>query len=62
MISALRYHWRAFETDDPDVTMFVGPSMSAESLEVGVVTDQEGKAIIYAMAARAKSLKGWWKK
>jgi len=62
MIHALRHHWRAFETDDPAVTMFVGPSMSAEPLEVGVVTDQDGTAIIHAMAARAKFLKGWWKK
>ena len=62
MIHALRHHWRAFETDDPAVTMFVGPSTSAEPLEVGVVTDQEGTAIIHAMAARSKFLKGWWKK
>ena len=26
MLHALRHHWRAFETDDPDVTMFIGPS------------------------------------
>ena len=61
MIHALRHHWRAFETDDLAVTMFVGPSTSAEPLEVGVVTDQEGTAIIHAMAARPKFLKGWSK-
>jgi hypothetical protein len=44
MLHAIRHHWRAFETDDPDVTMFIGPSMSADPLEVGVVTDDEGVA------------------
>jgi hypothetical protein len=30
MLHALRHHWRAFETDDPAVTMFIGPSRTAE--------------------------------
>jgi len=29
-------------------------------LEVGVVADDEGTAIIHAMRARKKFLKGWW--
>ena len=45
--------WRAFETDDPDVTMLIGPSPSAAPLDVGVVTDDDGVAIIHAMPARA---------
>lgn len=61
MMHAIRNHWRAFDTDDPDVTMFVGPSLSANPLEVGVVTDDEGSAVIPAMPARAKFLKGRWK-
>ncbi len=60
MLHAIRHHWRAFETDDPDVTMFIGPSTNADPLAVGVVTDAEGVAIIHAMAARTKFLKGWW--
>ena len=60
MLHALRHHWRAFETDDPAVTMFIGPSTSAEPLEIGVVTDEEGAAVIHAMAARPKFLKGRW--
>ena len=60
MEHALRHHWRAFETDDPDVTIFIGPSTDAEPLEVGVVSDIESVAIIHAMSARAKFLKGWW--
>lgn len=52
--------WRAFETDDPAVTMFIGPSRNAEPLEVGVVSDEEGTAIIHAMKARDKFLEGWW--
>lgn len=60
MLHALRHHWRAFDTDDPSVTMFIGPAMNAEPLEVGVVTDDDGVAIIHAMPARHKFLKGWW--
>ena len=60
MLHALRHHWRAFETNDPAVTMFIGPSRSGEPLEVGVVEDDQGVAVIHAMAARAKFLKGWW--
>ena len=62
MLHALRHHWRAFETDDPLVTMFVGPSRTAEPLEVGVVSDEEGTAVIHAMKAREKFLEGWWTK
>jgi hypothetical protein len=36
MLHAVRHHWRAFVTDDPDVTMFIGPSMTSAPLEVGV--------------------------
>jgi len=58
MLHALRHHWRAFETDDDAVTMFIGPSISAEPLEVAVVTDDDGTAVIHAMQARPKFLKG----
>lgn len=58
MLHALRHHWQAFETDDDAVTMFIGPSTSAEPLEVGVVTDDDGTAVIHAMRARPKFLKG----
>ena len=60
MLHAFRHHWRAFETDDSDVTMFIGPSLAGEPLEVGVVTEDDGVAIIHAMPARPKFLKGWW--
>jgi hypothetical protein len=60
MLHALRHHWRGFETDDADVTMFIGPSASGEPLEIGVVDDADGVAIIHAMPARSKFLKGWW--
>lgn len=60
MLHAFRYHWRAFETDDPDVTMFIGPSTTSTPIEVGVVTDDDGVAIIHAMPAREKFLTGWW--
>ena len=60
MLHALRLHWRAFETDDSAVTMFIGPARSGAPLEVGVVADEDGTAVIHAMAARPKFLKGWW--
>jgi hypothetical protein len=40
--------------------MFIGPSCAGEPLEIGVVTDDDGTAIIHAMRARPKFLKGWW--
>lgn len=33
---------------------------TGEPLEVGALVDDEGMAIIHAMPARAKFLKGWW--
>jgi len=45
MLHALRHQWRGFETNDPDVTMFIGPSATGEPLEVGVVDDADGAAI-----------------
>lgn len=40
--------------------MFIGPSRTGDPLEVGVVVDGEGLAVIHAMEAREKFLKGWW--
>ena len=59
MLHALRHQRRGFETDDPHVTMFIGPSATAEPFKVGVVDDADGVAIIHAMPARSKFLKGW---
>ena len=58
MLHALRHHWCAYETDDDAVTMFIGPSTTAAPLEVGVVVDGQGAAIIHAMPAREKFLRG----
>lgn len=33
MLHALRHHWRAFEIDDPAVTMYIGPATNAVPLE-----------------------------
>ena len=60
MLHALRHHWRAFETDGSEVTMFIGPARTGEPLEVGVVSDEEGTNVIHAMGARAMFLEGWW--
>jgi hypothetical protein len=60
MLDELRPHWRAFETDYPGVTMFIGPSRTGEPLQIGVVTDEDGSAVVHAMSAREKFLKGWW--
>ena len=56
MLHALRHHWRNFATNDPAVTLFIGPSTSGRPLEVGVVDDQDGTAIIHAMDARRRYL------
>jgi hypothetical protein len=56
MLHAFRNHIRAFQTNDPEVTMYLGPARSGVFLEVGVVSDDEGEAIIHAMQARAKFL------
>ena len=62
MFHAVRHHWRAFETNDSAVTLFIGPSRAGEPMEVGVVEDNAGVAVSHAMPARAKFLKGWWTK
>lgn len=54
MLHAYRHHRLAFQTDDASVTMFVGPAHSGDPLEVGVVVDEDGEAIIHAMPARRK--------
>ena len=53
---------RMLTSDDSEVTMFLGPSRAGAPLEVGVVTDEEGSAVIHAMAARPKFLQDWWTK
>ncbi len=45
MLHALRHHWRGFETDDPDVTMFIGPSANGEPLEVTTTRAQRADAL-----------------
>lgn len=60
MLHAYRHHWRAFVTDDVAVTMFIGPAQDGSAIEVGVVVDDDGEAVIHCMPARAKFLKGWW--
>ncbi len=59
MLHAFRHHLIEFATNDESVTMFVGPSCTGEPPEVGVVVDDDGEAIIHAMPARPKFLKGW---
>ena len=59
MLHALTHWWVAFETDDPAVVMYIGPSRSAEPLEVCVVRDEDGVAVIHAMVARPKFLERW---
>ncbi|MCZ7629945.1 MAG: hypothetical protein M5U19_13260 [Microthrixaceae bacterium] len=61
MLHAVRNHRRAFETDDPAVTMYIGSTTTAEPLEVGVVDDDQGTAVIHAMPARPDFLTGWWR-
>lgn len=56
MRHAFRNHWRRLETDDVARTVFIGPSTTGQPLELVVVCDEAGTAIIHAMAARRKYL------
>jgi hypothetical protein len=58
MVYAVRHHMTAFATNDTAVLMLIGPSRRGALLEVGVVIDMEGVAIIHAMPARRKFLSG----
>ena len=58
MRHAFRNHWRQIETDDVDRTVFIGPSTTGEPLEIVIVSDETGTAIIHAMVARTKYLEG----
>ena len=40
--------------------MFIGPSNNGDTLEIGVVMDDDGTAVIHATAARSKFLNRWW--
>lgn len=60
MIHAFRNHWRSFESNDVSVTVSVGLSRTGAPLEIGIVSDSAGEAIIHAMPARARFLKDWW--
>jgi hypothetical protein len=60
MLHAYRHHWRAFETDDSEVTIFIGARRDGAPLEIAVIADEDGEAIVHAMPARAKFLRGWW--
>ena len=54
MLHALRHYWRHFDTSDPAVALFVGPSLTGAPLEVAVVSRGGRAAIIHAMRARRK--------
>ena len=56
MRHAFRNHWRRIETDDVARTVFIGPSTTGQPLELVVVCDEAGTAIIHAMVARRKYL------
>ena len=56
MRHALRHHWKQIETDDVARTVFIGPSTTGAPLEIVVVYDEAGAAIIHAMVARRKYL------
>ena len=59
MRHALRNHWVALPTDDPEVIMLIGPSENGTPLEIGIVHDDHGTAVIHAMPAREKFLRRW---
>ena len=56
MLHAVTHFWQELNTDDPSTTVYIGPSRSAAPLEVVVLQDESGTAIIHAMEARRKYL------
>ena len=60
MLHALRHHWRGFETDDADVTMFIGPSANGERWRSVLSIIPTASRSVHAMPARSKFPKGWW--
>jgi hypothetical protein len=48
MLHAIRNHLAAFATSQPEITMYVGPARNAAMLEVAVINDEAGEAIIHA--------------
>ncbi len=53
---ALRYYWATRSTEDQMIVMHIGPSTTAQLLEIGVVYDADGVVIVHAMVARKKYL------
>ncbi|MCY4256860.1 MAG: hypothetical protein OXE04_01015 [bacterium] len=53
---ALRYHWITLSADDLAVVMHVGPSMTSQPLEIGVLHKSHVRVIIHAMPARRRFL------
>lgn len=54
MLHAYRHPLRVFVLDD--LTMLIGPSESAQLLEVGVARAEDTDVIVHAMAARPRFL------
>ena len=56
MRHALKHSWAVHSTDDPAVTIHIGPSKSAQPLEIAVAHSVGRAMIIHAMPARGKFL------
>ncbi len=53
---ALKHYWMIRNTDNPAITIYIGPSKSVQLLEIIIVDDSDGLAVIHAMLARSKYL------
>ena len=53
---ALRHHWLVHSTKDPSVVIHVGPSVTGQPLEIGVLHETDATVIIHAMVARRSLL------
>lgn len=56
MRHALKHSWAVHSTDDSAVTIHIGPSKSAQPLEVAIAHSAGKATIIHAMPARGKFL------
>jgi len=55
MLHAVRYE--LFFVEQEEIVIFIGPDISGNLIEVGLIKSEYGRTIIHAMKARAKYLR-----
>ncbi len=50
---ALKHHWMIRNTDNPAISIYIGPSQAALFLEIGLLYKADRVIVIHAMTARS---------